>query len=99
MTRGPIHKRLALGVLAAAVAAATAGWLARGAGARADDSPRGPGVAAQAGNAPDAAAAKRAPAADRPVPRVPRPPDQRPVSPAEWEDISDFMAQYMPWRI
>ena len=31
--------------------------------------------------------------------RAMRPAEQRPVSPTEWEEISEFMAEYMPWRI
>lgn len=97
------RKLAAASVLAAALVAAPAVWLAR-----AETSP------GQAQPQPRTARATQSPAIERPgakpetnparrgpvaaVPRGARAIDQ-PVSPDEWVEISEFMAQYMPWRI
>ena len=100
----PINKTAVAAVLSAAavVAAVPAVWLARAeAGASAGGRP-----AQQDNTRGAAAAAARAQDPADPVPgaradrlRGPRAADTRPVSPAEWEEISDFMSGYMPWRI
>jgi hypothetical protein len=87
-----INKATVVAVLSAAgiVAAAPALWLARADSTRAN-STRADGTRA------GASADRRPSAPDRP--RGPRPAEQRPVSAAEWADVSEFMADYMPWRI
>src|SRR4051794_36206394 len=98
----------AAAVLGAALLAAPAVWLARaepgrvqGQGqrqARPAGATQAPGVdrpESKPETRPDTGPARRGPAQAQGLPRGLRPIDQ-PVSPAEWADISEFMAQYMP---
>src|SRR5688500_3282587 len=96
----PINKTAVAAVLsAAAIAAAVpAVWLARAeAGGRPAPPENTRRAAAGAARAPEPAAPVHAARPDRL--RGPRAGDTRPVLPAEWEEISDFMSGYMPWRI
>jgi hypothetical protein len=77
--------------VAAALFAVPAVWLAR-----AEQAPTRParGTHSQANDRADSRPVRRAPAG----PRGQRPFDQ-PVTPEEWAEVNEFMAQYMPWRI
>ena len=85
---------------AAIVAAVPAVWLSR---AQAGGNPREQrdAVRRSAGAAEARAQDSGDPAPGGRVDRLrgPRAGDTRPVSPAEWEEISDFMSVHMPWRI
>jgi hypothetical protein len=100
------RKIAAASVLAAALAAAPAVWLVRAETGQVQGKTQPQARQARVAQSPvnerpdakpETNPARRGPGAAV-APRGVRPIDQ-PVSPDEWVEISEFMAQYMPWRI
>jgi len=99
------NRKLAAAALAAALVAAPAVWLARGETAQVQGKAQPQARHARAAQSPanerPGAKPETNPAGRGPGPAAPRGvrPIDQPVSPAEWVEISEFMAQHMPWRI